>query len=511
MCTHRLLVKNLTLRTLATFPKQTQHPVFHSQRPQSLSSSPSNYYLENGVTLVQSQYGTNQEPFLSASLSDSLLVEKVLLGLKQGKLNHLCNYLCRLNPVLVVEVIFRCRENLQLGLKFIDLILLNCPNFKHSSQSLSAMIHILVRGRRVLDAQALILRMVRKSGVSHIEIVDSLVSTYSKCGSNSLVFDLLVRTYVQARKLREGFEALKALRSNGFCVSINAGNSLLGGLVKVGWVDLAWEVYGELVSSRIQLNVYTLNIMVNALCKDGKIDGFKLFISNMAEKGVCTDIVTYNTLINAYCREGLLEEAFQLKNSMASKGLRPELFTYNAMINGLCKVGNYARAKEVLYEMLQIGLSPDTTTYNTLLVESSRKDIISEAKGIFHEMSCPGVVPDLVSFSSIIGVLSRNGHIDHALLYFRDMKIEGFVPDNVIYTILINGYCRNGKMLEALKLQDEMLEQGCVMDVVTFNTILNGLCREKMLGDADKLFNEMVERGVFPDLFMVIVNTKSLL
>ncbi|CAN6697671.1 unnamed protein product [Malus baccata var. baccata] len=225
--------------------------------------------------------------------------EDILLGLKQGNLTSLRSFLFRLNPSLIVVVLSCCDENLQLGLKFIDLILLNSPDFKHSSLSLSAMIHMLVRGQRVSDAQALILRMVRKSGISRVEVADSLVSTYSSCGSSSLVFDLFVRTYVQAKKLREGFEAFQVFRSKGVCVSINACYILLGGLVKVGWIDLAWVVYGEVVSSGIQLNVYTLNKMVNALSKARKIDSIKFFLSDMEEEGVLSDILTYNTLINA--------------------------------------------------------------------------------------------------------------------------------------------------------------------------------------------------------------------
>ena len=70
------------------------------------------------------------------------------------------------------------------------------------------------------------------------EIVESLVFMCKNLES-SLVFDLLIRTYVQARKLREGSEVFCMFRSKGFCVSINACNCLLGGLVKVGQVDLA--------------------------------------------------------------------------------------------------------------------------------------------------------------------------------------------------------------------------------------------------------------------------------
>ncbi|KAJ6424590.1 hypothetical protein OIU84_025383 [Salix udensis] len=178
--------------------------------------------------------------------------------------------------------------------------------------------------------------MIRRSGVSRVEVVEALVSsTCGNCGTNNLVFDLLIRTYVQARKLREGTEAFRILRSKAYFVSINACNSLLGGLVKIGWVEMAWEVHREVVKSGIELNVYTLNIMVNALCKDGKFGDVKSFLSEMEGNGVYADMVTYNTLIGAYCREGLLEEAFQIMNSMAEKGLKPSPSTYNARAEGI--------------------------------------------------------------------------------------------------------------------------------------------------------------------------------
>ncbi|KAJ6750969.1 hypothetical protein OIU85_001496 [Salix viminalis] len=317
------------------------------------------------------------------------------------------------------------------------------------------MIHVFVRSRRLSDAQALILRMIRRSGVSRVEVVEALVSsTCGNCGTNNLVFDLLIRTYVQARKLREGTEAFRILRSKAYFVSINACNSLLGGLVKIGWIELAWEVHREIVKSGIELN-------------------------------------------------DILEEAFEIMNSMADKGLKPSLFTYNAIINGLCKKGRYARAKEILIEMLNVGLSPDTTTYNTLLVESCRRDNLSEAEQIFGEMLRQGVAPDLVSFSSLIAVFSRSRHLDQALVYFRDMKKFGLVPDNVTYTVLMHGYCRNGNVLEALKIRDEMLEQGCAMNPGQLESSVSwryeGLLNHLSTFAYVLFHDELLERDGIPD------------
>ncbi|KAJ6750971.1 hypothetical protein OIU85_001498 [Salix viminalis] len=176
---------------------------------------------------IETSQNPYKEPFSSSTiLPDSLLVEKIVFNLKHGNVNSLLSYQLRLNPSVIVDVLCRCNGDLQLG-----------------------------QSRRLSDAQALILRMIRRSGVSRVEVVEALL----------------------ARKLREGTEAFRILRSKAYFVSINACNSLLGGLVKIGWVEMVWEVHREVVKSGIELNVYTLNIMVNALCKDGKFGDVKSF------------------------------------------------------------------------------------------------------------------------------------------------------------------------------------------------------------------------------------------
>ncbi|KAH0849653.1 hypothetical protein HID58_096214 [Brassica napus] len=454
---------------------------------------------------------TSPESETTPSSSDPYLVDKLCFSLNQANNNNnsataasLRNHLIRLNPLSVVEVLYRCRDDLTLAQRFIQQLSLHLPNFKHTSFSLSAIIHILVRSGRLSDAQSCLLRMIRRSGVSRAEVVSSLVSTYSNCASNDSVFDLLIRTYVQARKLREAHEAFTLLRSKGYTVSIDACNALLGSLVRLGWVELAWGVYHDISPSGI--NVYTLNIMVNALCKDGQMDKVGSFLSQVQEKmGVYPDIVTYNTLISAYSSKGFMEEAFELMDAMPSKGFSPGVYTYNTVINGLCKHRRYERAKEVFAEMLESGLSPDSTTYRSLLMEACKKGDAVEVEEIFSDMRCRDVVPDLVCFSSVMSLFARSGDLDKALVFFDFVKDAGLVPDNVIYTVLIQGYCKKGMISEAMDLRNEMLRRGCCMDVVAYNTILHGLCKRKMLGDADKLFREMTERGLFPDSYTLTI------
>jgi pentatricopeptide repeat protein len=70
--------------------------------------------------------------------------------------------------------------------------------------------------------------------------VDSLVNTYKNCNLIALVFDLLIRTYVQDKRMREAIKVFHRIWSSSFLPSIIFCNILLGGLVKVSWMDLAW-------------------------------------------------------------------------------------------------------------------------------------------------------------------------------------------------------------------------------------------------------------------------------
>ncbi|OAY61310.1 hypothetical protein MANES_01G179300v8 [Manihot esculenta] len=403
------------------FQKQ-YHRIFNTHKRLYSIISHVNCTPQSGLEASQNP---PQQPISSTPVTDLFLVEKLLFNLKQGNVNSLLNYHICLNPLVVVEVLKRCRDNLQLAQRFIDRGVLRGKNIKHSSMSLSAMIHVLVRSRRSSDAQALILRMIRRSGASRVEIVESLISVSTTWQLDNLVFDLLIRTYVQARKLREGTDAFTILSSKGFLVSINACNGLIVGLVKVGWIDLAWEVYREIVRSGIEFSVYTQNIMVNALCKDHKIDDVKTFVFDMEQKGIFADIVTYNTLVNAYCPQGLPLEAEKIFGEMLHRDIFPDLMSFSSLIRVLSKNGHLDQALVYFRDMRKSGLLPDNVIYNVLIDGNCRNRMISEALMIWDEIIERGCVMDVVTYNTILNGLCKEKMLTYANALFDEMLERG--------------------------------------------------------------------------------------
>ncbi|MBA0599851.1 hypothetical protein Gorai_006052, partial [Gossypium raimondii] len=86
-----------------------------------------------------------------------------------------------------------------------------------------------------------------------------------------------------------------------------------------------------MVNKRISPNVYTLNTIISALCKDGKIqeaifekrtEEAITMLELMSQRGVKPDIVTYNCLIRGLCNSDICAEATSLFSRMLNGGVQ---------------------------------------------------------------------------------------------------------------------------------------------------------------------------------------------
>ncbi|XP_058203758.1 pentatricopeptide repeat-containing protein At3g22470, mitochondrial-like isoform X3 [Rhododendron vialii] len=136
-------------------------------------------------------------------------------------------------------------------------------------------------------------------------------------------------------------------------------------------------------------NVVTFNMLIDALCKEGRTgeaegilkimvrrDGFfrnrkigeaiKVFRS-MQDQGIVPNNFIYSILINGMCKAGKIEDARKLFNSILANGLKPNVQLYNTMICGLCEVALLDEAEELLLQMDKDGCPPNDLTFNVVV------------------------------------------------------------------------------------------------------------------------------------------------
>ncbi|GJY69849.1 tetratricopeptide repeat-like superfamily protein [Tanacetum coccineum] len=145
-------------------------------------------------------------------------------------------------------------------------------------------------------------------------------------------------------------------------------------------------------------NVKTFNILVDALCKEGKIEEAENVIKLMPERDILPDLWTYNSLINGYCLQGEMSKARTIFDSMAFRYLIPDdgLFGLNVVKDAhislpRCKhkvfsEEGYHRCEAVVSKDERESCWPDDTTYNVLLHGCLKNQQYDDVKMLLVEM-----------------------------------------------------------------------------------------------------------------------------
>ncbi|KDP21351.1 hypothetical protein JCGZ_21822 [Jatropha curcas] len=208
----------------------------------------------------------------------------------------------------------------------------------------------------------------------------------------------------------------------------------------------------------VQPNVVTLSVLINALCREGKIKEANGLFELMVQSGVETDIYTCSVLTNGYCKNWKVHEAMRFYRDMMAKGIQPNVIIHNILLNGLFRSVKL-RTREIYFGRCSF---MTTMRYHQIqllkiltFMDLCRTENISAALKLLGEMvngnGESGMIckPDRISYAGIIDGLCKDGLIEKAKELFKQMKDMGIFPDVVVYTSLLQGVCSHGEWEDA--------------------------------------------------------------
>ena len=196
----------------------------------------------------------------------------------------------------------------------------------------------------------------------------------------------------------------------------------------------------------------------------------------MVENSFKLDVFTCNILLHGLCREGMLENALKLFNTWISKGKTIDTVTYNTLISSLCKDGRFEDAFDLLEEMEEKKLGPDQYTYNAILGVLTDAGRIKEAEEFMSKMVEMGKLSDQ---SSQLGKGQDDGNHDNS---------EGSDSSSIAYSEQIKELCTQGKYKEAMCIYEELTQKGVSVNKSTVFSLMDGLIkRQKSISKAARL------------------------
>ncbi|KAL3577729.1 hypothetical protein D5086_019233, partial [Populus alba] len=367
-----------------------------------------------GRYLSQSLHSSsNTRPFPNYSpkkptILDAQLVHQISNAIKlrhSEPLRHILkSYESKFRSDHLIWVLMNIRHDYKLALDFFDWA---CLRRDPNLEARCIIVQIAVASKDLKLAHDLICDFWEKPNldfdVSFTHFVDRLIYTYKQWGSDPHVFDIFFQVLIEVGMLDEARSFFDKLLNYGVVISTDSCNLYLARLSdNFDRLRISIKVFNEFPQVGVCWNTASCNIIINSLCRLGRVKEAHCLLMQMKFRGNAPDVVSYSTVINGYCLGGELQKVLKLIQEMQMKGLKPNLYTYNSIILLLCKSGKVDDAERVLREMINQGIVPDTVVYTTLIDGFCKLGNIQAAYKLFDEMEKQRIVPDFIAYTAVI-------------------------------------------------------------------------------------------------------------
>ncbi|OVA10988.1 Pentatricopeptide repeat [Macleaya cordata] len=374
--------------------------------------------------------------------------------------------------------------------------------------------------------------VVKSGWNSQVNICNSLVDVYGKCGkleSSKMVFDEMVgRNIVSWNAIITGF-AHNGLVGNAldmFKLMVDEGekpdsitlSTLLPVLVELKLVQMGQEIHGYSIRMCMESDVYVANSLIDMYAKSGRpreasnvfykmdtrnVVSWNTMVANFAQNklefeavklvhkmqfhGESPNSITITNLLPACARMGYLCQGKEIHAMSIHKGSVFDLFVSNALIDMYAKCGCLTLAKNIFDISLR-----DEVSYNTLIMGYSQSHHSSVSLHLLSEMGRIGLKYDTVSFIGVLTACTNLTEIN------KGKEIHGFLVRNLfdshlfIANSLLDLYTKCGRTDVARRVFDRIPNK----DVASWNTMISGYGMEGEIDIAIDLFDAMRDGAV---------------
>ncbi|XP_020111965.1 pentatricopeptide repeat-containing protein At3g04130, mitochondrial isoform X2 [Ananas comosus] len=310
----------------------------------------------------------------------------------------------------------------------------------------------------------------------------------------------MMRRLAGGGKWKDAIVVFDELESFGFVRDTETMNILLDTLCKEKKVEVAREAF-VVLKSHIHPDAYTFNIFVHGWCNARRVDEAMWTIQEMKLWRLKPSIITYSTILQAYCNQTNFQKVYELLDLMVSEGCPPNVVTYTTIMNSLAKLGNFDEALGMVDRMKSSGCKPDTLFYNSLINILGRGGQVHEASKVFEvEMEMNGIGRSVSTYNTMISIFCHDGQEQRAFTVLTDMEKASCKPDLQTYRPLLRLCLSKRELYDHIErlLNDIMDKHNLSLDLDTYTLLIHGLCR---VGDTEwacLLFDDMLGREILP-------------
>ncbi|XP_076911463.1 uncharacterized protein LOC143569431 [Bidens hawaiensis] len=441
------------------------------------------------------------------------------------------------NPSVINKVLIQLKDppNAKKALSFFHWSS-HFTNTTHQTHTYTLLIHLLVKAKLIKDATVLVESLLTR-GSSNLNarlMIHSFMDCYEVTDSDPFVFDLVIRICSKLRMIDEAIDMCVCISEHGFKLNVISYNILLHVIQKSDKTNMVWRVYEHMMVHRSYPDEKSVEIMVNGLCKEGKLKKFVdmigridrkrcapkvivntclvfgmiedgrvedglVLLKRMLMKNMILDTVSCSLIVFGKIKVGELEDAWKVYDEMLKRGFfKANSFVHTSFIGAYCEAGRIEDADELFDCMERDGLQEYDETYTHMIVGCAKGGKLDESLTFCEKMVQNGFIPCSLAFNEVVERLNGHASVCRADEMLTILLDKGFIPDANTYSYIIAGYGRLGDVEGVLKLYYEMEYRKLSPGALVFNWLIVSLYRAGRLEESEKFLRVMKARSLAP-------------
>ncbi|TYI65430.1 hypothetical protein E1A91_D09G157700v1 [Gossypium mustelinum] len=297
-------------------------------------------------------------------------------------------------------------------------------------------------------------------------VANCLVTMYVKCGAiefgrnlfdempkkGLITWNAMISGYAQNGLAADVLELYRKMETAGVCPDAVTFVGVLSSCANLGAVSVGHEVEQRIESSRLGLNPFLNNALINMYARCGNLVKARAIFDGMPVKSV----VSWTAIIGGYGMHGYGEIAVELFDEMIKSGIRPDGAAFVSVLCACSHAGLTEKGLEYFSEMkMKHRLQPGPEHYSCVVDLLGRAGRLNEALELIKSMQ---VKPDGAVWGALLGACKIHRNVEMAELAFE--RVIEFEPTNIGYYVLLSNIYSEADNLEGvLKVRVMMRER----------------------------------------------------
>lgn len=361
--------------------------------------------------------------------------------------------------------------------------------------------------------------------------LDVFEKTLASILEESLIpdFDLLVMRQCNQKNAKQALLLVDEMLQWGQELSLSVLSELVKLLCESSYVKAIPGLLDKNLPLFVRLDHETLNLLVQAMSKNGFTDKCRLLLHEMDRRNLpitnatCTALMVgfckigrmndilhcwnvlckgswipewkdFVTILNCFCQRRMLEKLLELFSIMLVAKPDIGMQVCDIVLESLCGSGMTYVGHILVNELLRQHFELNNSIYNHLIKGYCQEKRLSEALMVFHAIQNGKLIISSDTLLQLATTLCQNNRVEDAAA-LKDTCLRAHSCSSLsLYAALINGFCRAGKIAEADTLFTELLSENVVPNHEIYNALIQGHCQAIDLKTVKGLLCIMIRR-----------------